>query len=244
MIDQILPAAVRTAHRYDDTAPAPLFPEESQYIARAVEKRRREFGTVRSCAREALAELGFPPHPIVPGHRGAPGWPDGVIGSMTHCEGYRAAAVALADNAAGIGIDAEPAAPLPTGVLEAIALPAERRRLEILSVRHPAVPWDRMLFSAKESVFKVWYPIMATELDFDQAHITLMPEHGTFTARLLVGSPLVASSGLDLLAGRWIHSRGLVVTAIALAPTRTCFTEWVPDRTLADRQSAAELATI
>ncbi|MET3805455.1 4'-phosphopantetheinyl transferase EntD [Nakamurella sp. UYEF19] len=232
MIDQILPSAMVTSFRYDDTGPVDLFPEETAYIARAVDKRRREFGTVRTCAREALAELGFPPLPIMPGQRGAPSWPDGVIGSMTHCDGYRAAAVALSSQAAGVGIDAEPAAPLPSGVLEAIALPAERRRLEVLAVRHPQVPWDRMLFSAKESVFKVWYPIVGTELGFEEAHITLMPESGTFTARLLVGSPLVASRGLDLLAGRWICRQGLVVTAIALASKTTCFTEWVSDRTL------------
>jgi 4'-phosphopantetheinyl transferase EntD len=242
MIDQILPPAIQTAFRYDDLGPALLFPEETDHIARAVDKRRREFGTVRACAREALSELGFPPQPILPGRRGAPTWPDGVIGSMTHCDGYRAAAVALAGDAAGVGIDAEPGAPLPNGVLEAIALPAERRRLEILSARHPGVPWDRMLFSAKESVFKVWYPIVGTELAFEEAHITFMPDNGTFTARLLVGSPLVAGAGLDLLAGRWIHQRGLVVTAIALAPTRACFTEWVPDRELVNRDLAVSVA--
>ncbi len=28
-------------------------------------------------------------YPILPGERGAPGWPVGVVGSMTHCDGYR-----------------------------------------------------------------------------------------------------------------------------------------------------------
>ncbi|WP_405845207.1 4'-phosphopantetheinyl transferase [Streptomyces platensis] len=70
-----------------------LFPEESQVIALAVDKRRREFTTARSCAREALRRLGHPTVPIPRGRSGAPLWPAGVVGSITHCQGYRSAAV-------------------------------------------------------------------------------------------------------------------------------------------------------
>ena len=230
MIDQILPAALAIAYRYDDSRPAELFPAETVHVANAVPQRRQEFATVRACAREALGQLGFPAAPILPGRRGAPQWPVGVIGSMTHCHGYRAAVVARADDAVGIGIDAEPAAPLPAGVLEAVSLPAERRRLQVLHARYPGVPWDRMLFSAKESVFKVWYPIVGTELGFEDAHITFLPENGTFTARLLVASPLSRGVELDLLAGRWICRRGLIATAIALTARTACFAEWTADR--------------
>ncbi|WP_306332212.1 4'-phosphopantetheinyl transferase [Streptomyces sp. KL109B] len=67
--------------------------QEEALIARAVPKRRNEFTTVRACAHDALAGLGLAPVPLLPDERGAPGWPPGVVGSMTHCPGYGAAAV-------------------------------------------------------------------------------------------------------------------------------------------------------
>ena len=88
------PAGIAAVEAFDDDIPARLFPEEEALVARSVDKRRREFTTARRCAREALARLGVPPAPILPGERGAPRWPAGVVGSMTHCAGYRAAAVA------------------------------------------------------------------------------------------------------------------------------------------------------
>ncbi|MBO1416596.1 4'-phosphopantetheinyl transferase, partial [Streptomyces sp. FH025] len=143
MIRDLLPDVVVTEVAYDDPPEARLEPAEAAVVAEAVDKRRREFTTVRHCARAALARLGVPYRPLVPGLRGAPSWPDGVIGSLTHCDGFRAAAVSRAGDLASVGIDAEPALPLPEGVLEAIALPVERQRLAELAATHPGTPWDR-----------------------------------------------------------------------------------------------------
>jgi 4'-phosphopantetheinyl transferase EntD len=181
-------------------------------IARAVDKRRREFTTVRHCARTALERLGVAPGPILPGERGAPGWPEGVVGSMTHCAGFRGCAVAHATDLRTIGLDAEPAAPLPDGVLDAIALPEERAAIRRLG---PGVPWDRLLFSAKESVYKAWFPLTRRFLEFHQARIELDPAGG-FTATLLVAPPSTVTGPLTGFTGRWVHRDGLVITAIAV----------------------------
>jgi 4'-phosphopantetheinyl transferase EntD len=106
VLERILPATVRSVHTRTDP-PVELFPSEAALLVTAVEKRRQEFATVRHCARLALAELGVAPAPILPGIRGAPIWPDGIVGSMTHCTGYRAAAVGRTTQVGGIGIDAE-----------------------------------------------------------------------------------------------------------------------------------------
>ena len=37
--------------------------------------------------------------------------------------------------------------------------PAKRARLAALADALPGVAWDRLLFSAKESVYKAWAPI-------------------------------------------------------------------------------------
>lgn len=219
MIEKILPPDVASAEAFDDLGElggVVLFPEEEAVIARAVDKRRREFTTARGCARKALATLGLPPVPIVPGERGAPGWPDGVVGSMTHCDGYRAAAVAPVDRVHTIGLDAEPNGPLPGGVLEAIATPEEIAWLEGSGAGGSDVCWDRLIFSAKESIYKAWFPLTRRWLDFGEAVVTPDPYAGTFTARLLVPGPVVGGERLPGFSGRWIVENGLVATAIAV----------------------------
>ncbi|MEU3188842.1 4'-phosphopantetheinyl transferase superfamily protein [Streptomyces sp. NPDC006923] len=226
MIADLLPAAAACAEAFEDSGEDTLFPEERALLGRSVEKRRREFTTVRACARRALAELGLPPAPVLPGVRNAPRWPDGVVGSMTHCDGYRAAVLARSADLLSLGIDAEPDLPLPGGVRETIALPAEQEWLRRAGVRREPGPahWDRLLFSAKEAVYKTWYPMMRTELDFGDAEITFgvdaLPAPaasttGTFHARLL--RPARGPHGRDVTAftGRWAAGRGLLVTAIA-----------------------------
>ncbi|MEV4583342.1 4'-phosphopantetheinyl transferase superfamily protein [Nonomuraea jabiensis] len=212
MIEKILPPWVAAEEAFGDPPDATLFPEEEAVIARAVDKRRREFTTARHCARRALDRLGLPAVPILPGERGAPGWPPGVAGAITHCAGYRAAAVSL--DALTVGIDAEPHEPLPDGVLPAIALDRERAALARLG---PGVHWDRLLFCAKEAVYKAWFPLTRRWLDFDEAHVTLT-RTGTFTARFLVPGPRVLGRELTGFAGRWLAADGLLVTAITVRP--------------------------
>ncbi|TDD70904.1 4'-phosphopantetheinyl transferase family protein [Actinomadura rubrisoli] len=210
MIERILPPGVATAAAYHDPPEAALLPGEETALARAVEKRRLEFTTVRWCARRALADLGLPPVPIMPGERGAPRWPDGVVGSMTHCDGYRAAAIAKAGDMLTLGIDAEPHGPLPEGVLDAIAREEELPLLDELTRASPDVHWDRLLFCAKESVYKAWFPVARRWLGFEDATLTLEPD-GTFTAKVLV--PDAPFTGFT---GRWTITDGLIATAIAV----------------------------
>jgi 4'-phosphopantetheinyl transferase EntD len=217
VIEEILLPAVAAVEEFGDRADAVLFPEEEAVIGRAVEKRRREFTTARACARAALARLGQPPVAILRGERGSPDWPAGIVGSITHCAGYRAAAVARATEVLAIGLDAEPDQPLPGGVLNAISLAAERASLDDLARSAPGPNWDRLLFCAKESVYKAWFPLTGRWLGFEQARITLDPAACTFTARLLVPGPEVDGRELTAFDGRWLARGGLILTAISVA---------------------------
>jgi enterobactin synthetase component D / holo-[acyl-carrier protein] synthase len=216
VIEEILPPGVAAAEVFGDTAPARLFPAEEAAIARAVAKRRSEFATGRACARAALAKLGLPPSPIVPGPRGAPQWPAGVAGSITHCAGYRASAVAHLTDVASLGLDAEPNAPLPDGVLERITVAQERAWLPELAAAVPGVSWDRLLFCAKESVYKAWFPLTRRWLGFEQAAITIDPHAGAFTAELLEPAEVLDGRRLAGFAGRWLARDGLMLTAITV----------------------------
>jgi 4'-phosphopantetheinyl transferase EntD len=221
VIGDILPPEVAVAEEFGDVPHVTLFPDEEAVIANAVDKRRREFTTARACARAALAKLGLPPVPIVPGLRGAPQWPPGVVGSITHCAGYRASAVARDLDVVTIGLDAEPHDTLPAGVLGAVASGGEQARLAALAAARPDVCWDRMLFSAKESVYKAWFPLTRRWLGFEEASVSIDPVHRTFTARLLVDGPVVNGALLTGFEGRWLVSDGLIVTAIVITAAGT-----------------------
>ncbi|MGW1889200.1 4'-phosphopantetheinyl transferase family protein [Streptomyces sp. NPDC002004] len=213
----LFPPSVVYVEMFDDPPGQHLFPEEEAMVANAVSKRRDEFTTARACARRALARLGHPPAPILRGPHGAPLWPDGVVGSLTHCQGYRAAAVTHRSELASLGLDAEPNEPLPDpGILRLIALPQERRHLAELAAHRGDVHWERLLFSAKESVYKTWYPLTGAWLDFEQAELTIDPEGGTVHARLLTDGPVVDGVRHQDLYGTWRLRRGILLTGLTI----------------------------
>jgi 4'-phosphopantetheinyl transferase EntD len=216
VIDQILPDWVAVAESSQDGFEDELYPEERELIVNAVAKRREEFATVRSCARRAMRQLGIEAAPVLPGERGAPQWPAGVVGSMTHCAGYRAAVLASDRQALSIGVDAEPHEPLPHGVIELVALADERAQLAELGRLHQHVHWDRLLFTMKESVYKAWFPLTKRWLDFHQARLRIDPARRRFVAELLVPGPLVSGGELTAFAGRYLIQAGLTMSAIVL----------------------------
>ncbi|MFC7472637.1 4'-phosphopantetheinyl transferase [Actinomadura keratinilytica] len=202
MIAHLLPSGVATAVAYGDPAtPEILLPGEESRVRRAVPARRQEYATARGCARTALAASASPG---TADRRSLwrPRWPEGVVGSITHCQGYRAAAVALTTGTAALGIDAEPHLPLPDGALKVIADDEERARLTALEGAHPHIRWDTLLFSAKEAVYKAWHPHFPRRLTFRDASLTFrkgpVATSGTFTAHLLV-----PDSPCHRLQGRW-----------------------------------------
>ena len=214
MIEQLLPAGVATVEAFEDAPGETVFPGEEDLVANAVEVRRREFVTARRCAREALAKLGHAPVPIRSGPKREPQWPVGLVGSITHTVGFRAAAVAPQSVFASIGIDTEQNGRLPDGVEESITLPGEPEMLVALKRAFPATHWGRLLFSAKESIYKAWYPLTGRWLGFEDARLTIDPA-GTFVAKLLInGTRMDGGSPISELRGRFLVARGLIATAV------------------------------
>jgi 4'-phosphopantetheinyl transferase EntD len=214
MLGSLLPSWVECHEHFGEAVDGYLFPEEEKVVERAVDGRRRQYATVRRCARAGLAGLGHPPTPILPGRGGAPAWPAGVRGSMTHCSQYAAAAVAPSERVVTIGIDAEPDAPLPAGVLELVATPEECLRLPTPRTSQPC--WDRLLFSAKESVYKAWFPVVREWLDPLET-VVAIAEDGWFTAALLRDGLADGSSRISRLRGRWAAGGGIVLTGVIVS---------------------------
>lgn len=221
LVSSVLPATQDMAYSevYSDPPGLTPLPEEEPLIAKSVAKRRNEFITVRHCARIALGELGVPPVPILKGDKGEPCWPDGVVGSLTHCTGYRGAVVGRSPAVRSVGIDAEPHDVLPHGVLDAVSLPAERS--EIPQAMPTGLHWDRILFCAKEATYKAWFPLTKRWLGFEDAHITFEADGtdattGQFVSRIMIDPEALSGPPLNELRGRWSVERGLVLTAIVL----------------------------
>jgi 4'-phosphopantetheinyl transferase EntD len=213
---RLLPPEAAVAETFEDVVGARPLGDEEAAVNCAVEQRRREFATGRDCARRALRSLGRPPAAIGSGRHGEPLWPPGVVGSITHCAGYRGCALATASNLTSIGIDAEPHEALPEGVLASVATPTERRQLGDLGRQAPEIHWDRLLFSAKECVYKAWFPLTHRWLDFADAEVRVDCDDGGFSARLLAPGPMLAGREVTTLSGRWLVCNGLVATAIAV----------------------------
>lgn len=219
MIESLFPRGVGTSEAFGDPDDARILPAEESLVSQAVEKRRREFTTARHCGRQALGKLGIAPVPIMRGERGMPLWPDQVVGSLTHCDGYRAAVVAYAMQIRSVGIDAEPHAPLPEGVLSHTSLPEER---EVLAGRDGDLHWDRLLFCAKEATYKAWFPVTRRWLGFEDAHITFTRDPdgataGTFESTIMIdGTATDGGEPLLRLPGRWLIADGLILTTITL----------------------------
>jgi len=215
----ILPevADLVSVEMYSDPPGLSPLPEEEALVATSVETRRNEFVTVRHCARLALQRLGMSSSPILKGEKGEPRWPGGVVGSLTHCKGYRGAVVGRIETVRTVGIDAEPHAVLPDDVLGAISLPIERHEMTALP---SGLHWDRILFCAKEATYKAWFPLTQRWLGFEDAHITLDVDStgtsGRFVSRILIDPAARSGPPLTKLTGRWSVSDGLALTAIVL----------------------------
>jgi 4'-phosphopantetheinyl transferase EntD len=219
LLEQLLPNVVACAETTEDRLEIELFASERVSLGRAVDKRRREFVTGRACARLALTQLGVPVEAIPSGGHGEPLWPDGVVGSITHCPGFRGCAAARTEAVSSLGIDAEPNVPLPDGVLEQVAFGRERERVAERSRdthgdRRVHLP--RLLFSAKEAVYKAWFPLAKRWLGFEDVDLSIDLSTAEFRAKLLVPGPVVDGAMLTEFAGRWVVEDGIIVTAIVV----------------------------
>ena len=97
----------------------------------------------------------------------APQWPDGTVGSLTHTTTFAAAALARSLHVGAIGIDVEPDLVLPGEVWEDIRVDGEEHCVMRLAEHDAVIAGDRLLFSAKEAIFKAWFPLTGRWLGFD-----------------------------------------------------------------------------
>jgi len=147
-----------------------LLPVEAGNFASSVAKVRRASGAARRVARELLSELGHVNAALPKCASGAPIWPEGVVGSLAHDATVAIAAVARRDAIAALGIDIEPLEPFPLEI-DTVATARERRSL-------PGEPYaGRLLFAAKEAVYKAVHPLDGQRLEHHDVEVDLAAGH-------------------------------------------------------------------
>jgi 4'-phosphopantetheinyl transferase EntD len=215
-LKDLFPDGVVIVESQDARAAEPLLPEEAAQALRMGDARRREFALGRACARRALARLGIPGAPLLRGPERAPQWPSGVIGSLTHTDGYCAVAVARAGALLALGIDAESSALSERAARR--VLDARERALLAALPSPPAQGFATVAFSAKESVYKAMYPLCGRRLVFGDAAIEIDARASAFRVTLRAGGEGALPPGARI-EGRYALTPSRVVTAVVVRRT-------------------------
>ncbi|AZO53759.1 MULTISPECIES: 4'-phosphopantetheinyl transferase [unclassified Mesorhizobium] len=168
------PAGVRTGCRIiregDETH---LLPEEARSISARQPAMRRASGAARWIAHRLLADIGFDGFALLRTPSGAPAWPEGITGSLAHDDDMAVAAVAPVAGVGSLGIDVEPALPLPDEISALVAMPADRTGATDRQLA------GRILFAAKEAVYKAAYPLDREVLGYEDIAVNLETGHAT-----------------------------------------------------------------
>ncbi len=196
----------------DPALPSLLPAEEALIPPRAAARYVADFRLGRAAARIALRALGVPDRPILRGAHREPRWPDGVVGAISHAAGYALAAVGRTDRFTGLGLDLERRVDM-RDITSRIAIPAERLWLEAYPDEERQL-LALLLFSAKESVFKAFFPSVREYFGFDRAHLRWDPDDQAFHGALL--PPLDRVSGAARFRVDCQRAGDLVLTSVQL----------------------------
>ena len=165
-LQSLFPGGVIAAELQGNAPPELLTEPELQSIRHCADKRIQDFAAGRACARLALHELGITGFSLLSAQDRQPIWPPGVVGSITHTEGYRAAVVARRADVSAIGIDCESIEAVTEEIWARICTAAELHRLRELP---PAERkrYAALCFAAKEAFYKCQYPVTGRWVGFE-----------------------------------------------------------------------------
>lgn len=181
----------------------------NEYYPDASLERKREFVLGRLCASEALRRFGIANSPVGVGENREPLWPPGFVGSITHCDGLCAAAVARSDNYFSLGIDAEPVGDLPFEIRDLILTPKERKYLQHSTSASRNM---KLIFSAKEAVYKCLFPLAMRYIDFLEVEILIEKSAQRFKVYLTEDLSRIVED--KILNGYWFRSESHLFSAV------------------------------
>lgn len=207
-LSDLLPPGIRCVLSFDAPGDIQLLPTEAESAGTMGTKRLREFSHGRDCAHQALEMLGYPNCPVPVDEHRAPVWPDTVVGSISHAGDAAAAVAAHKSEYRGLGIDLEPNEPLEESLLKMICRPEE---LQLLDRRTDKLHFARIIFSAKETVYKCVWPTIGRFVDFQEVEVQIDVESRSFHAR--AHSAQLPDDLINNIRGRYTDSNALVISA-------------------------------
>lgn len=163
----------------------PPFPQEAQFVKRAVLKRRQEFAAGRWAAHQAIVALGHGPSPVAMDDDRCPRFPPGLYGSIAHSRYVAVAVVGRRQCKEALGIDVEDKSPLPLEVIPVVCLREEITRLEKWS-HGLGEDAAKLIFSAKEAVYKNLFPEWRRVLEFSDVEIEVDVATRQFSATVQI----------------------------------------------------------
>jgi 4'-phosphopantetheinyl transferase EntD len=128
-------------------------------------KRLSDFSTGRYCAMKALELLGIQDAVIPIGEDRAPIWPEGIVGSISHCDSLTGAIVAKKSDHISLGLDIEEIGRVTPDLWDLVFTENEKNYLSGLSEEVMLVQ-STAIFSIKEAFYKFQHPLTKTFLDF------------------------------------------------------------------------------
>jgi 4'-phosphopantetheinyl transferase EntD len=177
----------------------PFLDAELSLADNATAARIRELKAGRTSARRAIHYLGAESAPILATTHGAPIWPAGLCGSLSHSYRWVAALVARSSHFDSVGIDIYDSRPLDAAALAGIAHADELQVIERAGLISQGITPAGVVFCAKEAIFKCQYPLtLDSSLDF--LDVALLP--GAQPRSLEVRAVDADRSGLDGIASR------------------------------------------
>jgi 4'-phosphopantetheinyl transferase EntD len=192
-----------------------LMREERAAVRTACRKRQIEFAAGRWCARRVLAAMNQPPVSLPRGESGAPVWPGGMRGSISHCRGACCAVGVFADRYQSVGVDIERR--LRPVSDHAVSLYANPDELAWMAAYSPPTKTTHRVsvFSAKESIYKLLSPISPKPVSFVSFSILPVKEADLFSCRMNhdINERLLTGS---VLHGYLFENETFVVTAAAI----------------------------
>ena len=194
---------------------ASLFSAEWDAVTKGRAARRADFAAGRASAREALGALGAPMIAMPVGQGGAPVWPDGFVGSITHTDAFCATVAARAHHAISLGLDAESAEPLAPGLEGRVCGPGDYPPSKS-RVTCADVAWPKLVFSIKEAFYKCQYPLTRRFLDFRAATVSFAPAQTSHGGRFKVSSGRQPgeTAPWPRCSGSWRIFDGLIIAGV------------------------------
>ena len=152
-----------------------LHPAEENYFSQLSSVSRKEhYRSGRICAGEVLSKLGTLGQPVLrdPQTR-EPLRPEGISGAITHSGNWAAAAAGKTSDVLGIGIDLEDLErQVDSRISRHVCIPEEQKWLQECGEDFLEQNL-KIIFSAKESIFKAFFPYTRTYLHFHDARILM-----------------------------------------------------------------------